>query len=213
METRNVSIARRVTTVIGIIICLLVLPVLVMNVTIIVRSYLSPDVVPSFMGVKPFIVLTGSMEPEIMAGDLIVARTIEPSLLKVGDVISFKEGSTVVTHRIAEITDVDGSPAFITMGDANNTEDASPVTFSQVEGVYAFRIAGLGSLAMFMQTPVGLLLFIAVPLAAFIVYDMIRRRQTEKKSGDDDEAVREELEQLRAQLADRQRVEYEALAQ
>ena len=185
---------------IGILICIVLIPILVMNLTIIVKSYLNPNEVPDFFGIKPFIVVTGSMEGTIDGGDFIVTKVVEPEALEVGDIISYSIDTSVITHRIIEKTEVDGQPAFITKGDANNTEDQDPVMYDQVESIYLFRIAGLGNVAMFMQTPVGMLVFIGIPLCCFILYDIIRRRLQAKKDSEKDGEMQSELESLRAQL-------------
>ena len=112
-----------------------------MNVTLVVKSYINPDKVPDFFGIKPFIVLTGSMEKEISGGDLVVTRTIDPTTLKVGDIISYKIEDSVITHRIVELTENDSQPAFITKDDANNVADTDPVDHSQVEGKYLLQMA------------------------------------------------------------------------
>jgi len=185
---------------IAILLCIILIPILVMNLTIIVKSYLNPDEVPDFLGIKPFIVVTGSMEGTIDGGDFIVTKVVDPAALEVGDIISYSIDGSVITHRITEKTEVDGQPAFITKGDANNTEDQEPVTFDQVESIYLFRIAGMGTLAMFMQTPVGMLVFIGIPLCCFILYDLIRRRIQAKTNSKKDNETQAELESLRAQL-------------
>lgn len=185
---------------IGILICIVMIPIIVMNLTIIVKSYLKPNEVPDFFGIKPFIVVTGSMEGTIDGGDFIITKVVKPSTLEVGDIVSYSIEDTVITHRIIEKTEVEGQPAFITKGDANNMEDQDPVTFDQVESIYLFRIAGLGNLAMFMQTPVGMLVFIGIPLCCFILYDIIRRRLQAKKDSKKDYEIQTEIENLRAQL-------------
>lgn len=194
------SFTRIIPSILGGLICLILIPILAMNVTIIVKSYITPDKVPDFFGIKPFIVVTGSMEGTVDGGDFIITKTVDPSTLEVDDIISYSIGESVITHRIIEKTEVDGEPAFITKGDANNTEDEDPVTFDQVESIYLFRIANLGNLAMFMQTPIGMFVFIGVPLCGFILYDIIRRRIQTKKETEKDNEMQAELEKLRAQL-------------
>lgn len=198
------SFVRRIPAIIGILLCIILIPILVMNLTIIVKSYINPDKVPDFFGIKPFIVITGSMEGTISAGDLVITKAVDPSTLQVGDIISYKEGNAVITHRIVEMTTADGEPAFITKGDANNAEDTNPVTWTQVEGVYLFGIAGLGNLSLYMQTPVGILVFVGIPLCCFILYDIIRRRLDNKKDRAKDIEAQAEIERLRAQLAEKE---------
>lgn len=190
----------RIPSIIGILVCIILAPMLVMNLTIIIKSYLRPNEVPDFLGIKPFIVLSGSMEPEILTGDVVIVKIKNPSELNVNDVIAFKEGNSVVTHRIIELTESDGEPAFITQGDANNTADTKPIIYSQVEGIYLYKIDGLGNVAMFMQTPMGLLAFVGAPLLLFIIYDAIRRRHENKKEDEKLIEARAEIQRLNAQL-------------
>jgi len=192
---------KKLPSVIGIVVCMLLTPVLIMNLTIVIKSYINPDKVPDFFGIKPFVVATGSMEPAIFGGDLVITKTVDPAKLKAEDVISFKNGNSVITHRIKEITEKDGEIAFVTQGDANNVKDEDPVTYSQVEGIYLFNIGGLGNLAMFMQTPVGMLIFVGIPICGFILYDIIRRRLAGQKEKSKDNEAQAEIERLKAALA------------
>ena len=190
----------RLPSILGIIICVILIPMLAMNLTIIIKSYINPDKAPDFFGIMPVVVLSGSMEPEILTGDLAILKRVEPAELKVNDIIAYKDGNSLVTHRIVELADKDGEPAFRTRGDANNASDRDPVAYSQVEGIYVFRIARLGHLAMFMQTPLGILVFVGVPLCCFILYDIIRRRQANQKEKASLGEAQAEIERLRAEL-------------
>lgn len=195
---KNKSLLSRILYITGVLVCIILLPILIMNITIVVKSYISPNEVPDFFGIKPFIVVTGSMEDTINSGDLVITKAVDPATLEVGDIISYREGESVITHRIVEFTEEEGEAAFITQGDANNAEDSNPVLYSQVEGTYLFRLSGLGNLAMYMQTPVGMLVFIGIPICCFILYDVIRRRLDNKK----DSGTQAEIDRLKAQLAE-----------
>lgn len=177
--------------------CLILLPVLVINLTLIVQSLVQPEAVPSFLGYKPFIVLTGSMEPVFAPGDLVIVKSTSAENVQEGDIISFREGSAVVTHRVMSIEETDGERRFFTKGDNNNTADRLPVTSDRLEGVYLRRVQRLGSLAMFTQTPMGMFSFIALPLVLFVFYDFSRRRGDSRKARD----LEAELRQIRQQLA------------
>lgn len=190
----------RLSSIIAIIVCVILLPIFVMNLTITIKSYVNPDKVPDFFGIKPFIVLSGSMEPAIFAGDLVISKTVDPASLKVNDVISFKQGNAVVTHRIVDIDQKDNETVFVTKGDANNVADQNTVSYAQVEGIQVIRIGKIGHLALFMQTPVGMLLFIGVPLCLFILYDVIRRKAADRNERKKDSEAQAEIDRLRAQL-------------
>ena len=166
----------KVFTVVGIALCVVLIPILIINLTLIIKSFVYPDKVPGFMGYKPFIVLSGSMEPEFYAGDIVLVKEAPTGTLTTGDIIAFRLNNSVVTHRIIEINDSEGKREYFTKGDNNTTEDNIAITDDMVEGKYLFRISGVGNFALFMQTPLGMVLFIAVPLILFILYDMLRRR-------------------------------------
>ncbi len=203
-ESKNekTSAGHKIGTVIGTILCILLVPVLVINISLIIRSYTNPDKVPSLGRFLPLIVLTDSMYPEIESGDLIICRTAEPEGIAVGDVIAFFDpagnGSSVVTHRVVEVTEQDGALAWRTKGDANNVEDSALVPAGNLVGVYRSRIAGAGNIAMFMQTTQGLIICVVCPILLLVGYDIVRRRLYEKAHQQDTDALLKELEDLRA---------------
>ncbi|MEE1315134.1 MAG: signal peptidase I [Faecalimonas sp.] len=199
------TVVNRILSIVGIVLCVIFGFFLICNLTIIIKGSLNPAKPPSVLGTTPMVVLSGSMsgaaEDHIEVGDLIFVGKAEPEELKVGDVIAFMEenSQTVVTHRIIEVKSAeDGTPFFITKGDANNVEDESPVTVDRLVGIYQFRIAGVGNFAMFLQTPIGMLLFIGVPLLAFIIYDILRRQHYANKEKSNTKALEEEIERLKA---------------
>lgn len=199
MKNKKKNGGSRLLGSIGYIICLLLAVVFVVNITMIVKSYTQPDRVPDFLGYKPFIVLSGSMEPEIMAGDLIVTKEVDAEELKVGDIISFRvEGNIVVSHRIADIDKAPGL-AFYTKGDANVGMDAIEVLPEQIEGRYVWRGAGLGRFALFLQTPVGMLVFVVTPLCLFVIYDIVSRNRRGRAKSEREAQLEAELAALKAQ--------------
>jgi len=202
------SVGHKVATVIGTILCLVLLPILIINIMLIIRSATNPDKVPSVGHIFPLIVLTDSMFPEIESGDLIICRTAEPEEIRVGDVIAFFDpagsGSSVVTHRVTEVLEQDGSLAWRTKGDANNAEDRLPVPAKKLVGVYNRSIPGLGSVVLFMQSTAGLIVCVVCPILLLVGWDILRRRKYEKSKQADTDALLRELEELRAQKAKRE---------
>lgn len=197
---------QKVMTIVGIVLCVILIPVLIVNCTLIVKSFVKPDETPDFAGVVPLIVLTDSMYPDIKSGDLIFATTVDASDVKKGDVISFyapqDNYETVWTHQVIDIVEQDGELYFQTKGVNNPTADAKLVPADKLVGKYSnVRLAGVGDVAMFMQTLPGLILCVVVPILLFVGYDIIRRRMYEKRNGEDVEALKAELEALRAQAA------------
>ncbi len=194
---------QKTLTVIGVILCVILLPILVINVTLIIRSYTDRDAVPSIGGIFPMIVLTDSMYPVIQSGDLIICRQTDTDTLAVGDVITFFDpagnGTSIVTHRVIEVTQQDGQRAFRTRGDANNADDRLAVNADKVVGTYWKRIPKAGNVAMFMQTTAGLIVCVVLPLLLLVGIDLMRTRRFEKARKQDTDALMKELEALRAQ--------------
>lgn len=206
--TKKEQKRRKITTIIGIVLCAILLPILVVNLTLIVKSYVNADEVPSIGGKSPLIVLTDSMLPEISSGDLIISQKIDPADVKVGDVISFFDpagsGTSVVTHRVLEVITEDGTIQWKTKGDNNNAEDKALVPAENLVGIWTgTRIAGAGNVAMFLQTTPGLIVCVVCPLALLIGYDVLRRRKYDKAKQQDTDALLAELEALRALKAEK----------
>ncbi len=204
-----------VLNVFGVLLCVIFIPIIILNVMMIVRSYTDPDHIPSVFGYSPVIVLSGSMSPAFEAGDMIILQETDPYTLKVNDVICYMEEESAVTHRIMEIQERDGQPLYITQGDANETEDVTPVTPDQIQGKYTgIRIGGAGDFVIFLQSTPGMLIFIGGPVLLFVLWDLLRRmlssRQEKKEKQElqaettskqqEMAAMEEELQRLRAQV-------------
>ncbi len=204
-QKEKTSVSHKVFTGIGIALCVILIPMLIINITLIIKSYTDKDSVPSVSGFVPLIVLTDSMYPDIKSGDLIICHTIAAEDVEVGDVISFfdpaSNGSSVVTHRVEELVTEDGELFFRTKGINNNTADKVLVPAENLIGIYRTRIAGLGNVAMFMQTTTGLIVCVILPIVLLVGYDVIRRLVYEKKNRQDTDALLAELEALKAEKA------------
>lgn len=95
-------------------ICIILGIILISNLFIIFQSKTNKDKVPSVFGYKPFIVLSGSMEGQIHKGDLIITKEIDPTTLKINDIIAFRDAeNTVTTHRIIDIVEDEGTTKFM----------------------------------------------------------------------------------------------------
>ena len=157
-----------------------------------------PDKVPDVLGIKPMIVLSGSMETDIHKGDLVFVKMTDPKKLKVNDVIAFRnEEDSVTTHRIIEIVMENGVRKFKTKGDANNSSDNNLVAMEDVEGVYFAKINGVGNFLMFMQKPMGLVMVLLIILVVGLVWLYVVNKKDEKKYLLEDEKERLEFEEYK----------------
>lgn len=123
------------------------------------------------VGLRPFAVLSGSMEPEYHVGSLVYVKKTDAADLAVGDVITFMaDESTVVTHRITEIVPDDTDPdtlRFRTKGDGNEVEDGSLVHYKNVLGRVVFTLPYMGYVSNFIQHPPGMYIAMAVVVLIF----------------------------------------------
>lgn len=122
-------------------------------------------------GYRPFVVLSGSMEPSMPTGSLVLTKSVDPESVHVGDVITFRleSGSfetDSATHRVAAIEQGPGGLSFITKGDANQAPDPLPVPASALVGRVVAGSSLAGSLAQAVKTP---LFFSLVALAAVVL--------------------------------------------
>ena len=210
-ENKKRSGRQKVLTIVGIILCVILVPILVVNVTMIVKSYTNPDKYPSFLGYNLMIVLSPSMEETINPGDLILVKNAEPAEVqgesaagsRDGDIISFfdpeSEKQSVLTHRCVKVNS-DGT--FTTKGDNNISEDLTPCPPDNLIGKYITRIPGAGNIAMWLQTTPGLIVCVAVPIVLLVAYDLIMKKRYDKTKKKDTDALLAELESLRAQQAE-----------
>jgi len=182
--------------------CLILIPMLLINLYIIYQAKTNKDEVPSILGYKPFIVLSGSMETEIHRGDLIFVKEVEPSELEFGDIIAFRDAeNTITTHRIIEIVEKYGVTYFITKGDNNDSQDQNLVEFEDVEGIYAGRIPNLGNIMNSLAEPTTILILgLGITVIFVIGYSISNKKLKDEERREFLEYKRlKELEELEQQ--------------
>jgi signal peptidase I len=129
-------------------------------------------------GWKALVVATPSMTPAIGVGELVLVRSIPPSQLQIGDVVTYinpNNPKQKITHRIiSKDIKYDGRiPVFVTKGDANKIPDAE-IVGGNVVGKVVLHNLWLGRLVRAMQSPWGLIALVGLP-AAVIIWDESRR--------------------------------------
>ena len=123
------------------------------------------------IGLQPFVVLSGSMEPAYHVGSLIYVKDVDYKELKVGDPITYMiSQDTVVTHRIVEVLVDEEDPdtlRFFTKGDANEMADGSSVHYKNILGKPVFSIPYLGYVSNYIQNPPGM--YVAIAAGAILI--------------------------------------------
>ena len=131
-------------------------------------------IISPFFGWRTEVVISGSMEPAISTGSVVIVRPVIPDTIRKGDVIMYysPDKTSLTTHRVFNVAS-EPSLQFITKGDANNNSDVIPITPGQIVGIVAFTIPYLGLLAQFIKTPFGFTLFLLIPAVILIGREML----------------------------------------
>jgi len=126
-----------------------------------------------------YTIVSPSMQPNINVYDVVFSMKIEPSEIKVGDVITFYSSdenlsNMTITHRVMEVTETDDGLRFKTKGDNNVQADGSLAEADKVIGKVMFRIPKLGKIQSILQSKGGWFLIILVPALLVISYDILK---------------------------------------
>ncbi len=105
-----------------------------------------------YLGVKPTVIYSGSMNPTVDVGDIVLIQKVETTSIQPGDIIQFYQDNVTVIHRVVRITESDGQKQFITKGDANDDPDFKPVPQNYVLGKSVFTIPKLGWAQIFVKS-------------------------------------------------------------
>ncbi|WP_054950790.1 signal peptidase I SipW [Numidum massiliense] len=173
-------ISRIATTVVVVVLLLMIL----MTVsTVTAGGPLNP------LGYELFVVLSGSMEPSMQTGSVILVKhtDAEQQPYKKGDIITFRaEGQTLITHRVQEVERDGDSYKYITKGDNNDAIDPNPVHPEQVVGHFSgVHIPYLGHVLAFARSKAGIALLLIIPGLYLIVtqiVSLLRLKEKEKSA-------------------------------
>ena len=160
----------------------------------------------SIFGFRAYVCMSDSMKAtDFGAGDIVVVKEVEPSTLVKDDIIAYvsseadSQGKTI-THKIRNIKRLSGAePTFVTYGTTTGMNDKEEVTYSQVVGKYVFRIPFIGNVFLFLQTVLGYMLCVFLPLMILFVLRVYRSIKLQKEyieSRKNEEIVIKELEEI-----------------
>ena len=168
------------------------------------------------LGFQCYTVISGSMQPKYMVGDLLYVKKADPATIKVGDDVTFilNEQLDVATHQVVRV-DAENQH-FYTKGLANEIEDSEPVHFKNVIGVPQFSIPKLGYVSDFVQNPPGTYITIGVGIILILlvfVPDMLKKKPKQDEAvaavqeqadeaAAENERLKAELERLRAEMTE-----------
>lgn len=148
--------------------------ILLVNLYIITARVVFKKDLPKVFGFAQIIVISGSMEPAIKVGDLLIIH--EQDSYKVKDMVTFRQDKRFVTHRIIELR----NDEVVTQGDVNNVPD-EPIKLFQVEGKVFLRIPRVGDFILFLKTPFGILMLSLAAILLIEIPYIIDRRKSVKE--------------------------------
>lgn len=196
---RHESKLRKTLRIIKNVICWGVLAILVLTVIVFMGSKVNGKT-PSLFGYSVLRVSTGSMQPELMIGDVILGKSVDnPTELKVGDVITYQgSGQTeglLVTHKVivAPYKTADGTYKLQTKGVANDAPDPE-ISTDDVRYIMVCKLGFIDTLYNLFLSPWGLLIFIAVLLLIFfdelvVIVRILTGHDKSPKDGDINEII------------------------
>jgi len=147
--------------------------------------YLGPHI-----GWRVDAVLSGSMEPKVKVGSLVVTHSVDAEEIEVGDIITFYPNTAeqnMVTHRVIGIGH-SSSLYFETKGDANADPDPFTVPARNLVGKVSFHMPYWGYFTEFLKTPLGFLFAVVIPgsiIIALYIIAIWRMVARNKKQGPD----------------------------
>lgn len=110
--------------------------------------------IPQATGSRPLTVLTGSMQPALGPGDVVIVRPTDAKTVQIGDVITFQAESDnpeLITHRVTGVVFTGEGRQYVTRGDANGADDPMPVRPEQVRGAVWYSVPYVGHAAVWFS--------------------------------------------------------------
>ncbi len=169
----------------NVVILLIIVPILIYNITLIIKYIQNPKETPDFLRFKTYEIVSRSMEDTINKNDIIVVKKVDKNEINENDIISFDNGNEIITHRIVDIENINGQTLYTTKGDNNRFADDEKISFEQIEGKYVFKLSKLGYLMNFLKNRYFLIILFIILILCFIhiinVKKRIKNREEKRK--------------------------------
>ena len=132
--------------------------------------------VPPFFGYHNMVVMSGSMEPAIHTGDIVIVEEIAPTSARIGDVDTFKDPAAdrLISHRVRRVHTSEGTTRFVTKGDATNSVQRWSAPVDGTIGRVVIHLWKLGYVLFWVATPLGRMLFLVIPAVALGAVELVR---------------------------------------
>ena len=162
-------------------------------------------------GFKPYVVVSGSMEPDLPVGCMVIVKHVDPLTLKVGDDISYQKGNgVVITHRIGtvEINPNDLEHSYVTTYGINGSDASSAsetVMLDEIIGKVFVAIPWVGGALYTMRDYFYIVIpaIIAVIVACILVSKLVANAKAKRKMEEGAAKQEEQTSELKEQLEER----------
>lgn len=172
-------------TVLNVILCLILAFLTIINITVIVKSFLHPEDPPGVFGVYPMVVdsnvMEGPNEDSIHRGDMVFVQATKTEKLKMGDVVVYySESGALLLGRI----NGKAGDAFMVQGDSVAVPYSERLTADNVLGRIAFQLPMFGRVSSFATSQWGFLTLVVLPMVVMvclIIVELVETRRRKKK--------------------------------
>lgn len=176
---KNERTLRILRKLLKVLLLLIMVPILLIIIIFLIKIIFNSKEVPDVFGYKLFVVASESMEPKLSTGDLIIVDKNKKA--QIGDIITYNEKQTYITHQVIQILSEDNTIKYITKGESNTSPDDKLVEIDQVEGVYIFGLSNGAKVFMYLQNPFVLISIMMLIFAAYINFKILDNRKLQRE--------------------------------
>lgn len=181
------------------IVLVMLLVILFMYIVILYNTITKKEVTLNFFNWKPFIVVANSPEAGVNVGDMAIIKDVKIEDLKPGDIIVYRRGNSGAIKKIKDISKVNEELKIVI---EDNSIIKNESIKSSIEGKYMFKIAGLGNIMLFLQTPLG-----AIILFSIFIYIIIMIKLIGSKSNKEEIIENEQIDEENVDTSIEQNIE------
>jgi len=138
------------------------------------------------LGYRSLTAMSGSMEPTLHVGDVVIERSLAPVDARIGDIVTFRDpngAAKLVTHRIRSVRVHDGVVDIVTKGDANNSVERWSIPEDGRLGVVSIRVPKAGFAFAWASGRTGRIVLIAIPAMLLGILELIRIWRPRRTAG------------------------------
>lgn len=171
---------KALTNIFNFVIDFLVVVVLVVSILVVIMSVGTRATgVANVFGYTPFTVQTNSMEPIFYSGDVLISKAVNQDSYKVNDIVTYwttiNGMAKLNTHKIVEVTEINGTTCYITKGENIPDNDERPIVAGDIVAIYTgTRIPYIGKFLDYVQTQSGFFICVLLPMIVFFLYQLYR---------------------------------------